>query len=91
MIDYVEKYNVDLSKLSVDRETFNNEVEFYIAMGEDIIPYDDPRYDVKVEKLAVATTEAIYNPDSEYNQICKLHDEMIEKEGYGREFDEIGM
>ena len=90
MIDYVKKHNVDLSKLSIDQETFNNEVEYYIAMGEDMVPYNEPDYCEKVERLAVATCEAIYDPDSEYNQICKLHDEMIEKEGY-EELDRIGL
>lgn len=45
----------------------------------DLIPYDDPDYEGKLQKMAedYANFE-INGPDKDFIELCKLHDEMLE-------------
>ena len=45
----------------------------------DLIPYDDPDYEEKLQKMAedYANFE-INGPDEDFIELCKLHDEMLE-------------
>ena len=44
---------------------------------EDLIPYDDPRYEEKLQNLAESYVNNYH--DVEFDAICELHDEMLER------------
>ena len=80
MINYVKKYGIDnLFGLSV--KEFNTRVDLNIRHVSDLIPYDDPNYDERVERLAIGTVLDDINPErlNEIDCICKMHDDNLEE------------
>lgn len=58
-MNWVEKYNIDLSEFDgIDEDTFNMEVEYWITHTCDMVPYDAPDYNGEVERIAVETASA---------------------------------
>lgn len=50
---------------------------FIHHMG-DSFPYDDPLYEEKLLAAAEHYADEVLDPNSELNQLCRQHDEMLE-------------
>lgn len=52
------------------------EIEYYKMHLSDLIPYDDPEYERKLENMAKSCMEIFDDP--ELQKLCEDHDKIIE-------------
>lgn len=50
----------------------------FIYHMDDSFPYDDPLREEKLLAAAEHYADEVLNPDSDLNQLCSQHDEMLE-------------
>ena len=58
-----------------DREAL---IEYGMIHFSDLIPYDDPNYEERLRQMAESYAESEINPDPEFIEMCRQHDEMLE-------------
>lgn len=54
------------------------ELEYYIGMRSDLVPYDEPHYQEKVVAMAKFVMEAEKHPDPDLVSLCEEHDNLID-------------
>lgn len=54
-------------------------IDDFIRHCADLFPYNDPNYEEKLLKAAESYADEVLDPNSEFNQLCKFHDEFIEQ------------
>lgn len=56
-------------------------VDYAKAVISDLVPYDDPRYDERLQELAEGYADSELKPNPEFkaymDDLCKAHDEML--------------
>lgn len=56
-------------------------VNYAKAVLSDLVPYDDPRYDERLQELAEGYADSELNPNPEFkaymDDLCKEHDEIL--------------
>lgn len=56
-------------------------VDYAKAVLSDLVPYDDPRYDERLQELAEGYADSELNPNQEFkaymDNLCKEHDEIL--------------
>ena len=57
------------------------ELDYYIGMCSDLVPYSDPHYQERVVAMAKSVMEAEKNPDPSLVSLCEEHDRLLEKYG----------
>lgn len=79
MKNYKKIYNIE-DTFGLTEEEFNIRVDLNIRHVEDLVPYIDPDYSGKVERLAIEEVLEEINPRrvEELNELCKMHDEMLD-------------
>ena len=60
-----------------DREAL---IEYWKWHLEDLIPYDDHRYEEKLQEWAESCAESDINPDPDFVALCEYHDRWMEEE-----------
>lgn len=78
-INFVKKYGIDnLFGLSI--EEFNTRVELNIRHVSDLVPYEDPNYIERVERLSLELVLDDIDPErmKEFEEMCKAHDIELE-------------
>lgn len=79
MKNYKKIYNIE-DTFGLTEEEFNTRVDLNIRHVKDLVPYIDPDYSGKVERLAIEVVLDEINPRrvEELNELCKMHDEMLD-------------
>lgn len=67
------------NKILEDKERFDLLVEYAKIHLADLIPYDDPNYNERLQDMAESYALSEINGDPEFEQMCKWHDEMLER------------
>lgn len=49
----------------------------FIRHCADLFPYNDPNYETKLIKAAEHYADEVLNPDSDFNKLCKEHDNLL--------------
>ena len=57
------------------------ELDYYIGMCSDLVPYSDPHYQERVVAMAKSVMEAENNPDPSLVSLCEEHDRLLENMG----------
>lgn len=56
-------------------------VNYAKAVLSDLVPYDDPRYDERLQELAEGYADSELSPNQEFkaymDDLCKEHDEIL--------------
>lgn len=60
-----------------DREAL---IEYWKWHLEDLIPYDDHRYEEKLQEWAESCAESDINPVHDFVALCEYHDRWMEEE-----------
>lgn len=63
-----------------DREAL---IEYAKEHFADLIPYDDPHYEERLQVWAESYAESEIHPNPELIELCEFHDKWVEEEELG--------
>ena len=81
-IDKINELSLNFIYESIEKIDNDKRKEILIDYAKshfaDLIPYDDPDYDKKLQKMAEDYANFEIMGDKDFEELCRLHDEMLE-------------